>query len=74
MSKLIALIVGLFLFIWISTVIVLILAHISRVIFSGDTLMGIKEFFIVLLFPLVLIGNSRYPVWSIVFKRPKRNQ
>lgn len=74
MSKLIALIFGLFLFVWIVVFLFMIIIHISRIIFAKDVILSFSEFWKLFMWPLATLNNEgRNQIYTILFKRIKRN-
>ena len=74
MSKLIALIFGLFLFVWIVVFLFMIIIHISRIIFAKDVILSFSEFWKLFMWPLAILNNEgRNQIYTILFKRIKRN-
>lgn len=74
MSKLIALIFGLFLFVWIVIFLFMIIIHISRIIFAKDTILSFSEFWKLFMWPLATLNKEgRSEIYNVLFKRNKRS-
>lgn len=74
MSKLIAFIFGLFLTIWITVIVILLLIHLSKVIFNRDKVLNFKEFLTLLVWWLPLLSGNFVIVYTMIFDRDKRSK
>lgn len=74
MSKLIALLFGVFLFLWIIIFSIMVIIHISRIIFAKDVILSFSELWKLFMWPLAILNNEgRNQIYTILFKRIKRN-
>lgn len=74
MSKLIAFIFGLFLTVWIIVIVILLLIHLSKVIFNRDKVLNFKEFLTLLVWWLPLLSGNFDIVYTMIFDRDKRSK
>lgn len=74
MSKLIAYIFGLFLTVWITVIVILLLIHLSKVIFNRDKVLNFKEFLTLLVWWLPLLSGNFVIVYTMIFDREKRSK